>query len=61
MNTYKLYGELIISNLYRINNYNINSVDLENYYEGNKIITIPLDSSISPSENAKRFLKNITS
>ncbi len=57
MNTYKLYGELIISNLYRINNYNINSVDLENYYEGNKIITIPLDSSISPSENAKRFFK----
>ena len=57
MNTYKLYGELIISNLYRINNYNINSVDLENYYEGNKIITIPLDSSISPCENAKSFFK----
>lgn len=57
MDTYKLYGELIISNLYRLNNYNINSVSLENYYDENKVITIPLDNSISPSENAKKFFK----
>ncbi len=57
MDKYKLYGELITSNLYRIGNYNTNSVKLENYYDGNKIISIPLDNSISPSENAKKFFK----
>ena len=54
---YKLYGELIISNLYRINDYNTNSITLENYYDNNKLITIDLDGSISPSLNAKKFFK----
>ena len=54
---YKLYGELITSNLYRINNYNKNSIVLENYYNNNLPIEIKLDSSITPSENAKKFFK----
>lgn len=54
---YKLYGELITSNLYRINDYNTDSITLENYYENNKEITIPLDKSITPSSNAKKFFK----
>ena len=54
---YRLYGELITSNLYKINDYNIDSITLENYYDNNKPITIKLDSSISPSANAKRFFK----
>ena len=54
---YKLYGELITSNLYQIDNFNTKSISLENYYDNNTLITIPLDSSITPSENAKRFFK----
>ena len=57
MNTYKLYGELITANLYRIKNENIDAVSLENYYDNNKIITIPLDKLYSPSHNAKLFFK----
>lgn len=57
METYKLYGELITSNLYRIPNYNQENITLENYYDNNSPITIPLDSTISPSANAKKFFK----
>ena len=54
---FKLYGELITSNLYRIDDYNQKSITLENYYDSNSLITIPLDESISPSANAKKFFK----
>lgn len=57
METYKLYGELITSNLYRIPNYNQENITLENYYDHNSPISIPLDSTISPSANAKKFFK----
>lgn len=58
MDKYKLHGELITSNLYRINNnINIDSITLENYYDNNNSITIGLDKSISPSYNAKKFFK----
>ena len=58
MDKYKLYGELITSNLYRINNnINIDSIELENYYDNNNLITIPLDKKNSPSLNAKQFFK----
>ena len=57
MDTYKLYGELITANLYRINNENTDTVSLENYYDNNKVITIPLDKRYSPSYNAKLFFK----
>ena len=58
MDAYKLYGELITSNLYKINNnINIDSIELENYYDNNNSIIIPLDKSISPSLNAKKFFK----
>lgn len=54
---YKLYGELITSNLYRIRDYNTDSIVLENYYDDNKPIEIKLDPSITPSANAKKFFK----
>lgn len=58
MDKYQLYGELIIANLYRIdNNINIDNITLENYYDNNLLITIPLDKKISPSYNAKKFFK----
>ena len=57
MNKYKLYGELITANLYRIPNYNIDRISLENYYNNNESIEIPLNERYSPQHNAKRFFK----
>ncbi len=57
MDKYKLYGELITSNLYRIPNRNVDEIELENYYENNNKIKIKLDKRFSPSINAKRFFK----
>lgn len=54
---YRLYGELITSNLYKINNEHIEKITLDNYYDNNLPITIPLDKSITPSMNAKKFFK----
>ena len=55
--SYKLYGELITSNLYKIKDFPQDSIVLENYYDNNNPIEIPLDKSISPSKNAKNFFK----
>ena len=58
MDKYRIYGELITSNLYRLDsNQNAESVVLENYYDNNNEITIPLDKTISISYNAKKFFK----
>lgn len=60
MNKYKLYGELITANLYKIPNYNIDRISLENYYNNNEVIEICLDKKYSPQHNAKRFYKKYT-
>ena len=57
MDKYRLYGELITANLYKIPNKNLKTIDLENYYDNNNLITIPLDERYLPSVNAKRFFK----
>lgn len=58
MDTFRIYGELITSNLYRIDNSkNVSSIVLENYYDNNTPTSIPLDKTISPSYNAKKFFK----
>lgn len=57
MNKYKLYGELITANLYRLSNSHFDSIELENYYDNNNLISIPLDTKYSPSINAKRYFK----
>ena len=44
---YKLYGELITNNLYRIDDHNQNEIMLENYYDNNNLITIPLEGSLN--------------
>ncbi len=56
MDEYKLFGELITSNLYRLKD-NTDSVILENYYNNNAPITIPMDKSISPNKNAEKYFK----
>ena len=40
---YRLYGELITTNLYKISNEHIDTITLDNYYDNNSPITIPLD------------------
>ena len=57
MEKYKLYGELITANLYKIKNVNADKIKLENYYENNQIIEIPLDKKYVPSRNAKIYFK----
>lgn len=53
---YKLYGELITANLYKFSkDYNSDKVELENYYDNNTILTIPLDNTISIANNAKKI------
>ena len=56
-NLYKLYGELITNNLYRITHQHVDAIDIENYYDNNNLITIPLDKTVSPAVNAKRYFK----
>ena len=48
---------MITSNLYRIPDYPQSEVTLENYYDNNNLINIPLDEKFSPSKNAKNFFK----
>ena len=57
MDKYKLYGELITANLYKIPGYNTSSITLENYYNNNSLIEIPLDKRYSPQHNANRYYK----
>ena len=44
MDTFKLYGELIVNNMYKINNSHLESITLNNYYTGEDVV-IPLDKS----------------
>lgn len=57
MEKYRIYGELITANIYRIPNKNLEEIELENYYDNNNKILIKLDKRYSPSINAKRFFK----
>ena len=54
---YRLYGELITSNLYKLTNTHTDYVELENYYDNNNLIKIPLDRKYSPNINAKHYFK----
>ncbi|MDD3652882.1 MAG: NFACT RNA binding domain-containing protein [Desulfotomaculaceae bacterium] len=56
-NKFKLYGELLTANLYRLKQGQPEAC-LENYYESREqIVTIPLERHRSPSENAQRYFK----
>lgn len=54
---YRLYGELITSNLYKLINTHTDYIELENYYDNNNLIKIPLDRKYSPNINAKHYFK----
>ena len=53
---YRIYAELITANLYKLTQ-NSKSVQLENYYDNNNLIDIPLDETISPARNAKKYFE----
>lgn len=51
---YRLFGDLINANLYRIQK-GETRVTLENYYDDNKPVTILLDPMLTPAQNAQRY------
>ena len=57
MDKFKLYGELITANLYKISNQNMSEIELENYYDNNNLIKIPLDKRFSANYNARKYFK----
>ena len=56
METYKLYGELISANMYKLHGGEKELVT-ENYYDNNNLITIPLNENISASRNSQSYFK----
>lgn len=53
---YKLCGDLIIANIYKIRQ-GERLAKLENYYEGGNIVEVPLDENLSPQANAQKYYK----
>lgn len=57
MEEYRQYGELIQANLYRLKK-GEKTAEVENYYsETCEPISIPMDVSLSPAQNAQRYFK----
>ena len=57
MEDYQKYGELLTANLYRISQGEEKAIVEDYYEEGAPQITIPLNSRLSPAENAQRYFK----
>lgn len=53
---YRIYAELITANLYKLTK-NAKSALLENYYDNNKPLEVPLDETLSPAKNAKKYFE----
>ncbi|SHH77959.1 Predicted component of the ribosome quality control (RQC) complex, YloA/Tae2 family, contains fibronectin-binding (FbpA) and DUF814 domains [Caloranaerobacter azorensis DSM 13643] len=54
---YKIYGDLITSNIYRIEK-GQNEVELENFYSPDySIVKIKLDPKLTPAQNAQKYYK----
>ncbi|WP_202711258.1 Rqc2 family fibronectin-binding protein [Sporosalibacterium faouarense] len=57
---YKIYGELLTANIYRIEQ-GQNEIEVDNFYsENNEKITISLDPRYTPSQNAQKYFKRYT-
>ena len=56
---YKTFGELLIANIYRIDTKKTSNkfVEVENYYDNNSIIQIPIDNDLTTSQNAEKYYK----
>ncbi len=53
---YRLYGDLINANQYRLKKGSA-YYDVENYYDNNSIVRIPADSMLTPVQNAQKYYK----
>ncbi|MTI67608.1 MAG: fibronectin/fibrinogen-binding protein [Firmicutes bacterium] len=53
---YKVYGELVTANIYRIER-GQEKLKCKNFYDNNKEITINLKPRLTPSENAQRYFR----
>ncbi len=56
MEKYRVWGELITANIYRIER-GAKSVRVQNYYDNMNFLDIPLDHTISPGANAQKYFK----
>ncbi len=52
----RIYGDLINANIYQLKR-GISSVQLENYYEENQLVTIAMDPMLTPAQNAQHYYK----
>lgn len=52
----RIYADLITTNQYILEKGSL-YYDLENYYDNNKIVRIPVDVTLSPSDNAQKYYK----
>ncbi|MBQ7118436.1 MAG: NFACT family protein [Clostridia bacterium] len=53
----RLFGELILANLYRLSK-GVSYYEVENYYDGGRIIRIPCNPALTPTENQKKYYKD---
>ena len=57
MDIYKLYGELITANMYKYKEFDSDFIEVENYYNNNELVKIPVNKNLTPSINAKNYYK----
>ncbi len=55
--TLRLYGELILANIYRLTK-GVTYYEVENYYDNCELIKIPCNPALSPTENQKKYYKD---
>jgi predicted ribosome quality control (RQC) complex YloA/Tae2 family protein len=53
---YRIYGELLTSNIYNIKK-GCSHIKVQNYYSSNEYIDIKIDENKTPSENIQRYFK----
>lgn len=57
---YKLWGDLITGNIYRLSR-GMETAEVENYYDENcPAVSIPLDKRLTPQQNAQKYYKKYT-
>ena len=57
MDQYKLFGELITANMYKFSEFIEDEIIVENYYNNNELVKIPINKNKTPSYNAKCYFK----
>ncbi len=53
---YRIFGDLINANQYRLKK-GAMFYDLENFYNNNEVVRIPVDASLTPAQNAQKYYK----